>query len=84
MAVTRDTVTSFECKQLDANNVTEATAEYELLINRHMNDPRSKYKDGKQLYMMPVQYGMKKIGDTFVVEITFIGATNKSKLRKQV
>jgi len=84
MAVTRDTVTSFECKQLDANNVTEATREYERLINRHMNDPRSKYKDGKQLYMMPVKYELKKIDDAFIVEITFVGATNKSKLRKQV
>jgi len=84
MAITGKEVTSFECVELNANNVTEAVSEYEQLINRHMNDPRSKYKNGKQLYMMPVQYGLKKIDNTFVVEITFVGATNKSKLRKQV
>jgi len=84
MSIRKQEVTSFQCKELDADTVTEATREYEQLINRHMNDPKSKFEDGKQLYMLPVQYGLQKVDDSFIVEITFVGATNKSKLKKQV
>jgi len=79
-------VTTFECVELDAESVSEATRAYENLINRHMADPRCKYFEEaeRHLYMKPIKYDMKMIDGEFIAEITFIGTKkSKAKLPKQ-
>lgn len=70
---------SFACEVIEADSVTEASSKYETMINKHMQEPRSKYVNGTQLYMRPVSYNLKKLDDTFLAEITFVGTVNKSK-----